>query len=124
MAMGMSYSEFWDGEPSLVRVYKKAYEYRKEAENEMLWLGGMYTASAVASVLLGRKAPYPEKQFPLDTSISRARKQHEQELNELKAIDYFNTWAEQWNQKFFSNKKTEEPANQDKSKQDDRKEGA
>ena len=38
MAMGMSYTEFWDGPPFLVVVYRKAFRIKREIENEQAWL--------------------------------------------------------------------------------------
>ena len=32
MAMGMTYDEFWYGNPSMVRAYRKAWEIKQRAE--------------------------------------------------------------------------------------------
>ena len=119
MAMGMSYSEYWDGDPWAVKAYRMAYEYRREMENESFYLQGMYTVCAVANAIHGKKAKYPDKPFILDTAIGRERKRQEQELNELKVVDYMNTFAEQFNQRFFAKqaaKKEEEEQQKEKQK--------
>ena len=107
MAYGMTPEQFWDGEPELVRYYRKAYEYRREMDNERDWILGMYFERAIVNALNGRKAKYPDKPFPLDTSLSRERKRREQEQNERKVVDYFNAWAARVNAKF--QKKQDKP---------------
>lgn len=47
MLWGMSYDEFWHGEPDRVNFYKKAYELHKETINNELWLQGLYVYRAL-----------------------------------------------------------------------------
>lgn len=107
MAIGMTLDEYWNGPAELVKYYRKAHEYRAEFQNEQNWLLGMYVCHAVAYALNGKKSKYPEQPFALDTEIGRKRKEREQELNELKTIDYLNTWTEQANQKFYAKQRAE-----------------
>jgi len=51
MAMGMSVTEFWDGEPILATYYRKAYEIRQEMINAWEWRMGAYNLSAFGVVL-------------------------------------------------------------------------
>lgn len=68
--MGMSYEEFWHGDPYLTEYYQAAHKKRLEAQNHMAWLQGLYVYSAVGSIVSnalskkGTKAKYPDK--PLD----------------------------------------------------------
>ena len=48
MAMGMSYTEFWDEPPFLAVAYRKAYRLKREIENEQAWLQGLYVYDAFA----------------------------------------------------------------------------
>lgn len=107
LAIGMTWEQFWDGPCDLVKYYRKAQEIRSELQNEQNWLLGMYVCQAAAQAIHGKKAPYPKEPYPLDTEMGRERKRREQELNELKTIDYFNTWAEQANQKFYAKQRAE-----------------
>ena len=60
MAMGMSYTEFWDGPPFLVVAYRKAFRIKREIENEQAWLQGLYVYDAfvvcMANMFSGRGA--------------------------------------------------------------------
>ena len=78
MAMGMSYSDFWDGEPEMARAYSKAYELKIELENDAMWQMGAYIAEAVASSIYGKKAPYPTKPHSLGTRLSKEREKAEE----------------------------------------------
>ena len=51
LAIGMSFSEYWTGDPSLVRYYRKAYEIRQEEINNNAWLQGLYFYDAVSCAL-------------------------------------------------------------------------
>ena len=51
MAMGMSVSEFWDGDPMLVVYYRKAHEIQQELINVWEWRMGVYNMSAFGTVI-------------------------------------------------------------------------
>ena len=42
MSIGMTYDEFWNGDVSIVKFYRKAEELRYKRQNQALWLQGMY----------------------------------------------------------------------------------
>lgn len=50
LAMGMTYSEFWEKDVNLVKAYRKAQSIKTQQENEKAWLNGLYTYSALCSV--------------------------------------------------------------------------
>ena len=87
MAMGMSFTEFWDGTPFLAVVYRKAFKLRLEMSNEQAWLQGLYIYDAVAVCLSNafskrgsKKLTYIEKPvdlFPLTEAEKRRREQEE-----------------------------------------------
>ena len=86
MAMGMSVSEFWDGEPILARYYRKAYELRQEVINNWEWRMGAYTFSAIATVLgnaFKKKGQKPENY--LDKPLPLHEKTEEEKQAEIKA---------------------------------------
>ena len=62
LLMGMSYEEFWYSSPDKLRAVRKAYEYRKKADDEREWRLGIYINNAVGAVL-SDKAKYPDKPF-------------------------------------------------------------
>lgn len=87
LAIGMTYEQYWDGDPALVKYYRKADEIKLERVNQQLWLQGMYIYEAIcdASPILqafakkGTKPhPYAEKPYAL-TEKQRERNAEEKE---------------------------------------------
>lgn len=65
---GMTYEQFWYGDPWMVRAYKEAFMLRQKKRNEEMWIQGAYVSNAVA-VAIGNafskhKVDYLKK--PLD----------------------------------------------------------
>lgn len=67
--MGMSYANYWDGDPWMVKAYREAYKIKQDEQNTMLWLQGLYNYIGVATALNNgfntKKEKYPEKPFDL-----------------------------------------------------------
>ena len=90
MAYGMTYDQYWHGDPWAMKAYREAYYMRLKQQNEMLWLQGMYNMNAF-SVVIGnafrKKGSSPSKYLekPLDVfpkteeelEAEKARKQRE-----------------------------------------------
>lgn len=51
LAIGMSFAEYWEGDPSLTRYYRKAYQIKQEEINNKAWLQGLYIYDAVSTAL-------------------------------------------------------------------------
>ena len=51
LAIGMSYAEYWEGDPKLAQYYRKAYRIKQEEMNNNAWLQGMYIYDAVSTAL-------------------------------------------------------------------------
>lgn len=93
MAMGMSYSQFWDEPPYLAVAFRKAYRLKREVDNENFWLQGLYMYDAVAVALQNafskrgvKKEKYLERPidiFPL-TEVEKARRE-EKERKKMQA---------------------------------------
>ena len=47
----MPYAEYWAGDPSLARAYRKAYKIKQEEINNNAWLQGLYIYDAVSTAL-------------------------------------------------------------------------
>lgn len=74
MYLGMSYEEFWNEDPYLVRYYREANRVRNEVLNNQYWLQGAYFYEALCRVSpvfnpyapSGTKAhPYLEEPYDL-----------------------------------------------------------
>ena len=51
LAIGMSYAEYWVGDPMLTQYYRKAYHIKREEINNNAWLQGLYIYDAVSTAL-------------------------------------------------------------------------
>ena len=47
LSIGMTPDQYWDGDPALVKYYRKADELKWERKNQELWLQGMYFYEAI-----------------------------------------------------------------------------
>jgi hypothetical protein len=104
MSIGMSYDEFWNGDVSMVRAYRKANELRDKRRNQELWLQGMYFYEALcdASPLFRfsmkkgiiKPEPYVNEPFPITASEARERKEREAKKKEERIKAEFAAFAE------------------------------
>lgn len=51
LAIGMSYAEYWEGDSSLTRYYRRAYQIKQEEINNNAWLQGLYIYDALSTAL-------------------------------------------------------------------------
>lgn len=51
LAIGMSSAEYWEGDCSLTRYYRKAYKIKQEEVNNNAWLQGLYVYDAISTAL-------------------------------------------------------------------------
>jgi len=64
LSIGMSSAEYWDGDPSLPRYFREAFQKKQEYDDSMAWLHGMYVYNAMSVVMSnafnskGTKAEY------------------------------------------------------------------
>lgn len=74
LSIGMTAEQFWEGDPSLAKYYRKAEEMRIERRNQEMWLQGMYVYEAIcdASPLFQafakkgvRAHPYSDKPYSI-----------------------------------------------------------
>lgn len=86
----MTYDQYWNDDPSLVRAYRKAAELNAERKNQELWLQGMYIYEALCCVSPVMRAfakkntkaiPYPKEPYPLSP-----RQKEQNKVNEEKRV--------------------------------------
>lgn len=74
LSIGMTFEQYWDGDPTLAKYYRKADAFSRKRRNEDMWLQGMYIYEALCNVSpvlnafakKGTKpAPYPSQPYPL-----------------------------------------------------------
>ena len=51
MAYGMTYEQYWEGDPWMVRAFAQAYLLKRKIANENMWIMGAYMANAFGVVL-------------------------------------------------------------------------
>lgn len=96
--LGMTYDEYWRMDCTLVKDYRKAYEYRQEYDNSQLWLQGLYVYRAIEAqrpgwVFYGKKTPKPESYLEKPLAVTK-------ELQEQYAAEKTRLMAEQFKQAF------------------------
>jgi len=83
LVMGMSAREYWDGDCSLVKCYRKAFELQRQNRNHEMWLQGMYFYEAMcnASPLFKdlvkgqvKPIPYPDEPYAITQKEVERRK--------------------------------------------------
>lgn len=78
LSIGMTAAEYWDGEPSLVRGFRRADEIRRQRTEETMWRLGLYfyhaicDASPAINALSKSSKPLPYMNEPFPTSEREA----------------------------------------------------
>ena len=99
LAIGMSYGQYWEGDPKLAQYYRKAYAIKQEEFNNNAWLQGMYVYDAVSTAIHNAmrgmgKSRTPAKEYakaPYDIS-----KKEKTEAQKLKIIEKEQEKAAAW----------------------------
>lgn len=104
MSLGMSYTDYWEGENSLPSFFIQAYNQRRkremEEQNFNAWLNGLYNAQAFSVVLSNAfakrgspQAEYPDKPIEIfahkKTEKEKADEQEQARLRVKIALDNF-----------------------------------
>ena len=106
LSIGMSHDQYWNDDPWLSDVFRKAHNLRIETRNQELWLQGLYIHNAFAVVmanfgrgLSGKKTnkteQYIEKPIRITPLTDAERKQKEKE-DRRKVIEHFTKLQKQF----------------------------
>lgn len=105
----MTYDQFWNDDPMLVKYYRKAAEIEVDRKNQELWLQGMYIYDALccASPVFrsfakkGTKpAPYPAAPYALNAKQQEKEKEIKEKLAYEKGKARMSAFMERVNAKF------------------------
>ena len=109
LSIGMTYEQFWEGDPMLCKYYREAEELRNEKKNQELWLQGAYIYEAIADLApilhafakKGTKPqPYCEAPYPITKKQQeRIRIEKERKMAE-KGRRFMEALTQQINKKF------------------------
>lgn len=109
LAIGMTPEQYWEGDCTLVKYYRKAEELRNEKRNQELWLQGMYIYEAlcdVAPVLHAfakkgsRPSPYAKEPYPLTEKQVKENEEEKQRKLTEKGKKFMEAMAASVNKKF------------------------
>ena len=93
----MTPEQYWDGDPSLPKYYRKAHELQRKRRNEELWLQGMYVYEALCDVSpilqafakKGAKAhPYSDHPYSLTRDDREEENKRREQRDKEKAKQY------------------------------------
>lgn len=104
LAIGMSYAEYWEGDSSLPRYYRKAYQIKQEEINNNAWLQGLYVYDAVSTALHNAlrgmaKSPPPAQKYAKEPykfnnkEKTEAEKAKEVEIEQQKAAAWMENFV-------------------------------
>ena len=104
LAIGMSYAEYWDGDPVLAQYYRKAYRIKQEEINNNAWLQGLYIYDAMTTALhnalrgMGKqKSPakdYAKQPYQFNNKVkTEAEKAKEVEIEQEKAAAWMENFV-------------------------------
>lgn len=109
LSVGMTYEQFWEGDPILAKYYRQADEITIERKNQELWLQGMYIYEALCDVApllqaFGKKGtkatPYCEKPYAITEKQIRKEAEEKERLNMLKAQRFMEALRASTNARF------------------------
>lgn len=115
MSYGMSYDEFWYGEPYRAKFYLDSHKLKVKQKDEEMWIQGMYIYEALCKVspvlhAFSKKGtkplPYAEKPYLTSAPALETQKDKEKEVENARLIAriHFENWARA-TKKQFENKK-------------------
>ena len=92
LAIGMTYDQYWNDDPTLVKYYRKADEMRSERRNEELWLQGMYVYEALCDVspvlhAYAKKGTKPQPYSEKPYAITEKQRRYEAEEHARKIAE-------------------------------------
>lgn len=94
MSIGMSYEDYWYGQPQLAKFYREAEEFRFEQRNRDFWLQGLYVYKAVHSVIdgfgkgLSGSGKPAEKYFEYPIAFTEREKKEEKQRNIKRTLEW------------------------------------
>lgn len=110
MVYGLSYEDFWYGDPFKAKYQREYYKLKLQKQDEYMWEQGMYIYEALlqcAPILhpfSKSKKPLPYTEKPhfvmLSEEEEKERKRQEEENERLKAQLWIKTWMRGMKKKF------------------------
>ena len=110
---GMTPDEYWNGDVTWAIAYRKVLERRREWQNQMLWLQGLYVYHAIKDIVpafsIKSKAtqiePYLEDPIPITERSRRELEERKERERFEKNLAYMKAQATRINTKFAQKRK-------------------
>ena len=114
MAWGMTWEQYWDGEVTAHKAYRKAKKLQVIEENKMAWIQGMYIYESIANLSPALKAfakgqakPYPKQPYDLFEDERKKTEERKQRERYERMREKVSAFAKAWNQKQEESKQSE-----------------
>lgn len=120
ISIGMTYEQFWEGDPTITKDYLKAYKLKQkriaETAKWIMWEQGLYVYEAICDVAPVLRAfskstkplPYPDKPHGLEKDVQKIqdeeKRKKQEELDMYRTQIFFTNWANA-TKKHFQDKK-------------------
>lgn len=118
LAMGMTYDQYWNGDTSAHKAFRKAKRMQIIEQNKMAWIQGMYVYEAIANLAPALKAfakgkakPYPKDPYDLFEDEHRKAEERKQRERYEKMREKVSQFAQAWNKKQQESKQSEVESN-------------
>ena len=111
MSYGMSFEEYWYGDPYLAKFYREAYKLKMRYDDVFMWKQGMYIYEALCDVspilhAFSKKGakPLQYRSRPMSEELKENQTEKEKEIEikneQLKARIFFDRWAKATQKRF------------------------
>ncbi|MBQ1575091.1 MAG: hypothetical protein IIZ78_28510 [Clostridiales bacterium] len=92
---GMTWEQFWYGDPWMVTAYKEAHVMRRRMKNEEMWVEGAYQYDAVKAVIASsfgkQQVRYTAKPFEIFEKTKLEKKAEKREKIK-RVVEYLKGW--------------------------------
>ena len=112
ISIGMPRNEYWDGEAQLTKVYRNAFEMKRDRKNHELWLQGLYIYEALIDaspvfhdLVKGKVKPieYVKEPYPITQKQVKEKAEREERLRAEKQKAMVEAWAKRVNSQIKDN---------------------
>lgn len=103
MAIGMTYDEYWYGDPLMVRAYYKAEQMRRKIADENAWLQGLYVREALLATvgnMFKEKSAQPYEYPKLPQLLQKEQDERAEREKTEREREEEATWALAWMSSF------------------------
>lgn len=105
LSIGMTYTEYWDGDNKLPRYFRRAYKEKLKHRDYEMWRQGLYVYEAIAINIHNISAKKSDKMnYPAEPYMVREEKEYQRRKEEEKKkleMERFKNWLEQLKQSWW-----------------------